>query len=54
MAELRIYGGDPKVIATLDEIARVAWSLRAAAEELEAAVWSFGYNPIPNLQLAFT
>ena len=53
MAELRIYGGDPRVIATLDEIARVAWSLRAAAEELEAAVWCFGYNPIPNLQLAF-
>lgn len=53
MAELRIYGGDPRVIATLDEIARVASCLRTAAEELEACIWAIGYNPIPNLQLAF-
>ncbi len=53
MAELRIFGGDPRIIATLDEIARVAACLRTASAELEAAIWALQTNPIPNLQLAF-
>lgn len=53
MAELRIYGGDPLVIATLDEISRVANLLETTADLLDSATWQIGLNPIPNLQLAF-
>lgn len=56
---LDIYGGDPRIIATQQELLRVAGALEIAVNELEAAVYArpemvldFVPNPLPNLQLA--
>jgi hypothetical protein len=57
---LDIYGGDPRIIATQQELLRLAGALQLAINELEAAVYArpellldFMPNPLPNLQLAF-
>ena len=56
---LDIYGGDPRIIATQNELLRIAGSLEQAASHLEEAwlappdlVLEFIPNPLPNLQLA--
>ena len=56
---LDIYGGDPRIIATQQELLRIAAAIQLAANELEAAVFAgpdlvldFLPNPIPNIQLA--
>ena len=56
---LEIYGGDPRVIATREELFRIALALRNSASELNAAMFAppevlfdFIPNPIPNIQLA--
>jgi hypothetical protein len=56
---LDIYGGDPRIIATQQELLRLAQALQLACNELDAAVFAspdllldFVPNPIPNLQLA--
>lgn len=53
MAELRIYGGDPRVIATLEELKRVAILLARVADILRSSIWNLASNPIANLQLGF-
>jgi hypothetical protein len=57
---LDIYGGDPRIIATQQELLRAMGCLQLAINELEAAVFAspemvfdFVPNPLPNLQLAF-
>lgn len=57
---LDIYGGDPRIIATQQELLRLAGALELAANELEAAVFArpemvldFVPNLLPNFQLAF-
>lgn len=57
---LDIYGGDPRIIATQQELLRAMACLQLAINELEAAVFAspemvfdFVPNPLPNLQLAF-
>lgn len=56
---LEIYGGDPRVVATREELFRIAMTLRNSAFELNSAIFSppdmlldFLPNPIPNIQLA--
>jgi hypothetical protein len=56
---LDIYGGDPRIIATIEELLRSANALQLASNELDAAVFAnpdmildFLPNPIPNMQLA--
>lgn len=58
---LEIYGGDPGVIATREELFRIAMALRNSAAELNAAIYSppamlfdFLPNLVPNLQLALS
>lgn len=55
---IEVYGGDPQVIATRDELARLASLLRRAASEISQAAFSTPNvafdlipNPLPNLQL---
>ena len=57
---LDIYGGDPVVIATRDEILRCSAALQIAISEARAAIFSLSPsvldrlpNPLPNFQLAF-
>lgn len=57
---IEIYGGDPQVIATRDELSRLASLLRRAASELSQAAYSVPElafdlipNPLPNLQMLF-
>ena len=57
---LEIYGGDPVVIATRDEILRCSSLLHSAINLAQGAVFSISHsafdwipNPIPNIQLAF-
>lgn len=54
-----VYGGDPQIIATRDELFRCANVIRGAISELNSAIWAqspmvldFLPNPIPNIQLA--
>jgi hypothetical protein len=56
---LEIYGGDPRIVATREELFRIAMTLRNSAFELNAAIFSppdmlfdFVPNPIPNIQMA--
>lgn len=58
---VEIYGGDPAVIATRDELMRIAVNLQHAASLLQQAPLAvpnmfldFLPNPIPNLQLAIS
>ena len=58
---LAVYGGDPQVIATRDEIFRCSANLGNVIAELQSAIWAqappifdFLPNPIPNLQLALS
>ncbi|SCX04335.1 hypothetical protein [Candidatus Aquiluna sp. UB-MaderosW2red] len=58
---LEIYGGDPRVVATREELFRIAMALRNSASELNAAIFSppdmllgFLPNPVPNIQLAIS
>ena len=57
---LEIYGGNPEVVASFEEMQRIAASLSQAAERLEEAIQQPQHllfdlipNPIPQLQLAF-
>lgn len=57
---IEIYGGDPEVIASFEELQRIATQLFQAAERLEEAIiepqtqlFDFIPNPIPQLQLVF-
>lgn len=54
-----VYGGDPQIVATRDELNRCANVLRSVISELNAAIWAqspmfldFLPNPLPNIQLA--
>ncbi len=57
---IEIYGGDPQVIATRDELSRLASLLRRASAEISQAAYATPAlafdllpNPLPNLQLLF-
>lgn len=58
---LDIYGGDPRIIATQQELLRLTHALDLGINELQEAAFSsmgtvfdFLPNPLPNLQLAFS
>lgn len=57
---LEIYGGNPQVVASYEELQRIAGQLTLAAERLEEAIYEpqqllfdFLPNPVPQIQLMF-
>lgn len=57
---LEIYGGNPHVVASYEELQRIAAQLTLAAERLEEAIYEpqqllfdFLPNPVPQIQLIF-